>query len=76
MNNDRALAKATTTPENNLVAEMMPFAFPAARKGEPDEIKEAPFVYVPNLILKVADRLSEHLRYANKSINTLKITAC
>ena len=57
----RALAKQTT--QENLEADVMPFAFPAANKGEPDELREAAYVFVPNLIAKVADRLSEHMRY-------------
>ena len=52
------LAKETVG-DSNLAAEMLPFAFPAG-KGEPDQFREAPFVYVPNLTAKVADRLAQH----------------
>ena len=57
----RALAKGIN--DDNIKAEMVPFAFPAASKTDPDEFKEAAFVFVPNIIAKVADRLSEHMRY-------------
>lgn len=56
----RALAKETSG-ENNTVAEMLPFAFTASSKG-PDEFREAPFIYVPNLVAKVADTLEQHHR--------------
>ena len=51
-----------TTGDSNLTAEMHPFAFPSSGKG-PDEFREAPFVYVPNLVAKVADTLTQHERY-------------
>ena len=56
----RALAKEIN--DDNMKAEMVPFAFSAATKTEPDKFKEAAFVFVPNLIAKVADRLSDHMR--------------
>ena len=37
--------------------EMVPFAF--SKDGGGEQIREAPFVYVPNLIRKISDRLSE-----------------
>ena len=57
-NKQRSLAKEATGG-TNLNAEMIPFAF-SSGKGEPDKFCEAPFVYVPNLIAKVADRLAQH----------------
>ena len=53
----RALAKEAIG--DNITAEMVPFTFPADGGG--DEIREAPFVYVPNLIARVADTLTHHL---------------
>jgi len=44
---------------DNITAEMGPFNFPTDGGGE--EIQEAPFVYVPNLIAKVAYTLTHHL---------------
>ena len=38
----RALAKQTT--QENLKADVAPFAFPAANKGEPDELREAAYM--------------------------------
>lgn len=46
---------------DNMVAEMGAFAF--KRDGDGEEIKEVPFVYVPNLVKKVADKIEEHRRY-------------
>ena len=42
----------------NITAEMVPFTFSAEAT---EEIREAPFVYVPNLIARVADTLTHHL---------------
>lgn len=56
-----------TTGDNNLTAEMHPFAFSSSGKG-PDEFRETPFVYVPNLVAKVADTLSQHQRYKSNYI--------
>lgn len=43
---------------DNLVAEMGAFTFNPKDGGE--EIREVPFVYVPNLIRKAADLIKEH----------------
>ena len=51
-----------TTSYGNLTAEMLPFAF-SSGKGEPDEFREAPCVYVPNLIVTVAENLAQHLGF-------------
>ena len=47
---------------DNVVAEKGAFSFPA-EKGGGEIIKEVPFVFVPNLIRKVADVVAEHERY-------------
>ena len=52
----RTLAKEEVG--ENLAAEMAPFTFSA---GGGEEIREAPFVYVPNLIARVADTLTHNL---------------
>ena len=57
----RALAKQTT--QENLEADVAPFAFPAANKGEQDELREAACLCSLSLIAKVANRLLEHMRY-------------
>ena len=44
---------------DNITAEMGPFTFPTDGGGE--EIQGAPFVYVPNLITKIADTLTHPL---------------
>ncbi len=44
---------------DNLVAEMVHFTFSRADGG--DNIREAPFVFVSNLIARVADTLTHHL---------------
>ncbi len=44
---------------DNLVAEIVPLMFSRADGG--DDIWEAPFVYVSNLIARVADTLTHHL---------------
>ena len=44
---------------DNITTEMVPFTFPTDGGG--DEIREAPFVYVPNLIARIADTLTHHL---------------
>lgn len=54
----RALAKESIG--DNITAELVPFSFPA--EGRRVEIKEAPFVYVPNLIARVSDSLNQHLK--------------
>ena len=43
-----------------MAAERGAFTFPAEKGGE--EIKEVPFVYVPNIIAKIADTISQHER--------------
>ena len=53
----RTLAKEAIG--GNITAEMVPFTFPADSGG--DEMREAPFVNVPNLITQVADTLTHHL---------------
>ncbi len=45
---------------DSITAEMAPFTFSAEGGGE--EIREAPFVYMPNLIARVADTLTHHLQ--------------
>ena len=55
----RMLAKEVTG--DNLTSEEAVFSFPLDGGGE--EIRVAPFVYVPNLITKVTDRLQENERY-------------
>ncbi len=45
---------------HNYTAEMAQFTFTAADGG--DEIREVPFVYVSNLIARVADTLTQHLK--------------
>ena len=52
----RAIAKDTVGEAFS--AEMVPFTFPTEGR---EEIREAPFVYVPNLIARVADALSHQL---------------
>ena len=51
----RALASAEVG--DNLACEMVPFNFPKDGGGE--RICEAPFVFVPNLIRKVSNRLAQ-----------------
>ena len=46
---------------NNIEAEKAPFLF--SREGGGEEIREVPFVYVPNLVRKVADLLMHNERY-------------
>lgn len=46
---------------DNIVSERGAFTFPTEKGGE--EIREVPFVYVPNFIAKVADVASQHERY-------------
>ena len=43
---------------DNIVAEVGAFTFSPKDGGE--EIREVPFVYVPNLVRKVADVIEEH----------------
>lgn len=52
---------ATTEAGDNLCHEMVPFVFP--REGGGESFREAPFVYVQNLIAKISDRLSAQKRY-------------
>ena len=54
----RALAKDIIG--DNIVAELGAFTF--RRDGGGEEIREVPFVYVPNLIRKVADLIEQHQR--------------
>ena len=53
----RQRALATVEVGDNLAHEMVPFAF--SKDGGGVQIREAPFVFVPNLIRKISDRLSE-----------------
>lgn len=46
----------------NLVAEAAPFTF---HSNDTDEICKVPFVYVPNLIAKVADMVAAYQGYSN-----------
>lgn len=57
----RALAKDILG--DNLIATRG--AFTCKRDGGGEEIKEVPFVYVPNLIRKVADVIDNHKKYAS-----------
>lgn len=43
-----------------MAAERGAFTFPAEKGGE--EIREVPFVYIPNLIAKIADAVTQHER--------------
>ena len=52
----RALASAEVG--DNLACEMVPFNFPKDGGGG-ERMCEAPFVFVPNLIRKVSDRLAQ-----------------
>lgn len=52
----RALAKEIVG--DNIVAEMGAFTF--RLDGGGDEIREAPFVYVPNLIRRASDLIQQH----------------
>ena len=54
----RALAKSILG--DNLNAELGAFTF--KRDGGGETIKEAPFVYVPNLIRKATDLIEHHRR--------------
>ena len=47
---------------DNLQAEKAPFSF--TKDGGGEEIREIPFVFVPNLIRKVADVVAHNERYA------------
>ena len=53
----RALAQQEAG--GNLCAEIVPFVF--VEDGV-ESFKESPFVYVPNLMAKLADRLTAHQR--------------
>ena len=53
----RTLAKEIVG--DNIVAERVAFSFPVDN-GE--EIREVPFVYIPNFIAKVADVVAQHER--------------
>ena len=52
---------ATAEAGANLASEMVPFTFPDEGGGE--TFREAPFVFVPNLIARLSDRLTAHLGY-------------
>ena len=45
---------------DNLAAEMVPFAFMV---DDGVEFREVPFMFVPNLIVRVADKLNQHHLY-------------
>ncbi len=49
---------ASSIVGENLIAERGAFSFTRDNGGE--EIRAAPFVYVPNLIAKVADIINQH----------------
>ena len=49
----------------NQVAEMG--AFTKRLDGGGEEICEVPFVYIPNLIVKVSDLVEKHRQYANNT---------
>lgn len=46
-----------------MVAENGAFSFPVDKGGE--VVKAVPFVFVPNLIKKIADMVSEHERHVD-----------
>ena len=46
---------------DNIYAEMGAFTF--KRDGGGEDIKETPFVYIPNLIRKASDLIEEHRGY-------------
>ena len=51
-----------------MTGELVPFAFTVSTdegKRKEVEIREAPFVYTPNLIATVADTLSQHHSYVS-----------
>ena len=52
----RALARSIR--DENVIAEMGPFT--SSLDGGGEQIREVPFVYVPNLIRKVADIIHLH----------------
>ena len=54
----RALAKDIVG--DNMVAELGAFTF--RRDGGGEDIREAPFVYVPNLIRRATDLVEQHSR--------------
>ena len=61
---------------DNLAAEKGAFTF-SQGKGGADVIREAPFVYCPNLIAKVADCIEHHKRQAlitNNQDTSVKMT--
>ena len=60
----RAMAK--TIVGENLKAEKGAFTFSQDKGGE--VIREAPFVYCPNLIAKVTDSITHHKRQAQKDM--------
>ncbi len=55
----RVLAKEAVG--DNLTSEMVPFEF-STEGSRALVFREAPFVFVPNLIAKVADRLTQHFQ--------------
>ena len=59
----RPLAKSIVG--ENVVAEMG--AFTKQLDGGGEEICEVPFVYIPNLIIKVSDLVEKHRQYANNT---------
>ena len=50
---------------DNLQAEKAPFTF--SKDGGGEEIREVPFVFVPNLIQKVADLVAHNERYIHNT---------
>lgn len=57
----RALASSLTDP-NNLVAEKAPLTF---KVDDGIEMREKPVAYIPNLVKKVADVVTQHERYTH-----------
>lgn len=53
---------------DNFRAESGAFTFSSGR-GSLTEIREVPFVYVPNLIAKVADMIVSYQRYQKSTVN-------
>ena len=46
---------------DNVVAELGAFTF--KREGGGEEIREVPFVYIPNIIRKATDLIEDHTRF-------------
>ena len=59
---------------DNLEAERGAFLFSREDGGE--EIRDVPFVYVPNIVRKVADLLTHNERYYSSWCNVLTLSTC